>query len=99
MAVVTREAGVLCQVMAPHADVETSAAAFRQSAEELRRAGMAVTPVRDAAAELAGQPGRQVFFRIGPEAGGTLLALSVAPARPGGLALLMTASRTAPDSR
>jgi hypothetical protein len=99
MAVVTREAGVLCQVMAPHADIETSVAAFRRSAEELRRAGMTVTPVRDEPAQLGGQPGQQVFFRIGPEAGGILLALSVATARPGGLALLMTASHTAPEPR
>ena len=99
LAVVTRDSGILCQVMAPYADVETSAALFRRAAEELRRPGQEVTLERDEPAELGGRPGRQVFFRVGPAPGGLLLALSVADARPGGLGLMMTASRAAPEPR
>jgi len=99
MLVVTREAGVRCQLMAPFAEVEESAARFRATMEGLRRPGLAVEVERDEPAELGGQPGRQVFFRVRPPAGGgesRLFALSVAVPRPGGVSLMMTASPLPP---
>jgi len=99
MLVVTREAGVRCQLMAPFADVEESAARFRQTMEGLRRPGLEVELERDEPAELGGQPGRQVFFRVHPPAGegeSRLFALSVAVPRPGGVSLMLTASPLPP---
>jgi len=97
---VTRNAGVTCQLMAPFAEVEESAALFRRAMEGLRRPGARVEAERDEPADLGGQPGRQVFFRVHPPAGegeGRLFALSVAAPRPGGVALMMTASLLPPE--
>jgi hypothetical protein len=71
MLVVTRDAGVQCQLMAPFADREESAARFRQTMARLRRPGLRVETERDEPTELGGQPGRQVFFRVhtAPSAG------------------------------
>jgi len=97
--VVTRDTGVRCQLMAPFAEVEELASQFCQTMEELRRPGLAVEAERDEPAELGGQPGRQVFFRVYPATGGEggrLFALSVAVPRPGGIALTITASALPP---
>ena len=95
MLVVTRDTGVPCQLMAPFADVDESAARFRHTMAGLRRPGLTVEAERDEPADLGGQPGRQVFFRVRPPPGtgeSRLFALSVAVPRPGGVALTMTAS-------
>lgn len=102
MLVVTREAGVRCQLMAPFAEVEESAAQFRRTMEGLRRLGLEVEAERDEPAELGGQPGQQVFFRVRPTTGegeSRLFALSVAVPRPGGVSLMMTASPLPPGEK
>ncbi|GJE67588.1 hypothetical protein LNAOJCKE_4820 [Methylorubrum aminovorans] len=100
MLVVIRDAGVRCQLMAPFVDVEESPERFRQTMTELRRAGVKVETERDEPADLGGQPGRQVFFRVHlPDGNGEsrLFALSVAPPRTGGVSLIMTASSLPPQ--
>ena len=100
MLLVTRDTGVQCQLMAPFADAEESATRFRRTMEGLRRPGLEVEVERDEPAELGGQPGRQVFLRIHPsasEGGSRLFALSVGVPRPGGVALMMTASPLPPE--
>jgi len=102
MLVVTRNAGVQCQLMAPFADVEEAAVRFRQTMAGLRQLGLEVEAERDEPTQLGGQPGRQVFFRVHAAAGAgesRLFALSVAVPRPGGVALMMTASPLPPDEK
>lgn len=102
MLVVTRDVGVQCQLMAPFADVEESTARFRRTMTGLRRPGLEVEAERDEPAELGGQPGWQVFFRVHlPEGneGSRLFALSVAPPQIGGVSLVMTASSLPPEGK
>ncbi|MDT8332661.1 hypothetical protein RQ831_16505 [Roseomonas gilardii] len=110
MAVITRASGdVLCQVMAPTAEPELAAKLFsdtllaRSRPDGAGAAGIEARKDQDEEVTLGQRRGRRVFIRLGRKPvdvnGGLLLALTAAPPQPGGVALLMTASRAAPVSR
>jgi hypothetical protein len=96
-AVITRTAGVLCQVMAPIADPEVMAALFRDSISALAEQGRVVRKDEDADVTIDRQAGHREVFRVGGSQGGeSVYVLSVTLPRPGGVALLMTASLGGP---
>jgi len=99
-AVITRPEGILCQVMAPTVDPESTAQSFREGIAALALPGrLDVHKQQDEDVDLAGIKGRRVTFHVAAipaNAGGFQFVLTVAPPRPGGVALLITASRAAP---
>ncbi|MDB5376979.1 MAG: hypothetical protein JWR00_1425 [Rubritepida sp.] len=96
-AVITREEGIFCQVMAPIADIEEAIRLFRDLTG-LERPGLAIRTEEDRPVRIGDRTGHRILIRVGQPTlaeGGYLFALSVAPPRAGGAALLMTASRAA----
>ncbi|MFC0409178.1 NMCC_0638 family (lipo)protein [Roseomonas elaeocarpi] len=101
-AVITRPSGISCQIMAPTADPEQAARLFRETVMSLARPnGLQVRQDADGTVDLGDQPGRRVAFRVGArpiERGGFNLVLSATKPRPGGVALLITASAAPPET-
>lgn len=94
VAVVTRPGGVFCQIMSPLSAPAQATAGFRALIEGLASAGPTIRTERDTPLSPDGQAGHQLIYRVAVPGGSTFrYAMSVRAPMPGGLALLMTASR------
>jgi hypothetical protein len=100
LAVVTRSSGIQCEVRSPLAEPRLASTEFTRIVQGTATPGLVIRKDADEQTAPGGGPGSFVSYRVGAapiEKGGFIFGMSARPPVPGRIALLITASRAAPE--